>query len=52
VARAKAELREHLVRAGSWERIGGENFHPSVRSAVQFALNERAGTQKHPGETR
>jgi high affinity sulfate transporter 1 len=40
VARAKAELREHLVRAGSWERIGAENFHPSVRSAVQFALNE------------
>jgi high affinity sulfate transporter 1 len=40
VARAKAELREHLVRAGSWERIGGENFHPSVRSAVQFALNK------------
>ena len=39
VARAKAELREHLVRAGSWERIGAENFHPSVRSAVQFALN-------------
>jgi high affinity sulfate transporter 1 len=40
VARAKAELREHLVRAGSWDRIGAENFHPSVRSAVQFALNE------------
>ena len=40
VARAKVELREHLVRAGSWERIGAENFHPSVRSAVQFALNE------------
>jgi high affinity sulfate transporter 1 len=40
VARAKAELREHLVRAGSWERIGAENFHPSVRSAVQSALNE------------
>ena len=39
VARAKAELREHLVSAGSWERIGAENFHPSVRSAVQFALN-------------
>jgi high affinity sulfate transporter 1 len=39
VARAKAELREHLVRAGSWERIGAENFYPSVRSAVQFALN-------------
>jgi high affinity sulfate transporter 1 len=40
VARAKAELREHLVRAGSWDRIGAENFHPSVRSAVRFALNE------------
>jgi high affinity sulfate transporter 1 len=40
VARAKAELREHLVRAGSWDRIGAENSHPSVRSAVQFALNE------------
>ena len=39
VARARAELREHLVRAGSWERIGAANFHPSVRSAVQFALN-------------
>ncbi|HEY2486050.1 MAG TPA: SulP family inorganic anion transporter [Candidatus Binataceae bacterium] len=38
VARAKAELREHLVRAGSWDRIGAKNFHPSVRSAVQFAL--------------
>jgi MFS superfamily sulfate permease-like transporter len=40
VARAKAELREHLVRAGSGDRIGAKNFHPSVRSAVQFALNE------------
>ena len=40
VARAKAELREHLVRAGSWDRIGAGNFHPSVRSAVQFALTE------------
>jgi len=40
VARAKAELREHLVRAGLWELIGAANFYPSVRSAVQFALNE------------
>jgi MFS superfamily sulfate permease-like transporter len=40
VARAKAELRQNLARAGSWDRIGAENFHPSVRSAVQFALNE------------
>jgi sulfate permease, SulP family len=48
VARAKAELREHLVRAGSWDRIGAENFHPSVRSAVQFALNERPRSQKIP----
>lgn len=40
VARAKAELCERLVRAGSWDRIGAGNFHPSVRSAVQFALTE------------
>jgi sulfate permease, SulP family len=40
VARAKGELREHLVRAGSLERIGAANFYPSIPSAVQFASNQ------------
>jgi hypothetical protein len=37
---AKGELREHLVRAGSLERISAANFYPSIRSAVQFASNQ------------
>ena len=35
VARAKLEVRNRLSRAGLLERIGVENFHPSVRAAVQ-----------------
>ena len=44
VARAKNEIRDKLVRSGVWERIGAPNFHPSVRSAVQSALNEDASS--------
>jgi len=40
VARARGELREYLVRAGSLQRIGAANFYPSIRSAVQFASNQ------------
>jgi MFS superfamily sulfate permease-like transporter len=46
VARAKNEIRDKLVRSGVWERIGAPNFHPSVRSAVQSALNEGAGSSE------
>ena len=41
VARVKNEIRDKLIRAGFSERIG-ETFYPSVRSAVQSGLNERA----------
>jgi len=39
VARVKAEVRDAMVRSGSWARIGAPNVHPSVRSAVRAALN-------------
>jgi high affinity sulfate transporter 1 len=42
VARVKNEIRGKLIRSGFSEQIG-ETFHPSVRSAVQFGLNERRG---------
>jgi MFS superfamily sulfate permease-like transporter len=47
VARAKIEVREMLSRSGFEERIGATNFHPSVRSAVQWGLDERAGSSEH-----
>lgn len=40
VARVKAEVRDAMMRSGSWARIGAPNFHPSVRSAVRAALNK------------
>jgi MFS superfamily sulfate permease-like transporter len=43
VARAKIAIREKLIRSGFWERIGPENFYPSVRSAVQSRLEEQSG---------
>jgi MFS superfamily sulfate permease-like transporter len=39
VARVKNEIRDKLIRSGFAERLG-EAFHPSVRSAVRFGLNE------------
>jgi len=45
VARAKAQIRDKLNRAGYSERIGAANFHTSVRSAVKFGsdqLNDRS----------
>jgi MFS superfamily sulfate permease-like transporter len=43
VARVKAEVRDAMMRSGSWARIGEPNFHPSVRSAVRAALNQLNG---------
>jgi SulP family sulfate permease len=43
VARAKLAIREKLIRSGFWERLGPENFYPSVRSAVQSRLEEQSG---------
>ncbi len=45
VARAKAQIRDKLNRAGYSERIGAANFYTSVRSAVEFGsdqLNDRS----------
>ena len=35
VARATAELRKHLQATGLFDAIGEENFHPTVRTAVE-----------------
>jgi len=40
VARVKREVSDRLVRAGLSERIGTDNFYPSVRSAVQSCLRK------------
>jgi high affinity sulfate transporter 1 len=40
VARVKVEVRDAMVRSGCWARVGASNFHPSVRSAVQAALDQ------------
>ena len=42
VARVKAEVSEAMIRSGCRERIGAINFFPSVRSALQAALNSPA----------
>src|SRR5258708_6315182 len=43
VARAKISIREKLISSGFWDRIGSDNFYPSVRSAVQSRLEEQSG---------
>jgi MFS superfamily sulfate permease-like transporter len=35
VARINLKVRDRMLRAGLWERIGSQNFYTSVRSAVQ-----------------
>ena len=42
VARVKNEIRDKLIRAGLFRTNWRETFYPSVRSAVQSGLNERA----------
>jgi SulP family sulfate permease len=42
VARAHAQMRGMLQRTGVMDAIGGENFHPSVRTAVQAYLDSHA----------
>jgi high affinity sulfate transporter 1 len=46
IARVKNEIRNKLTRSGFSERIG-ETFHPSVRSAVESALNESSRKSEH-----
>ncbi len=41
VARVKTQIRDKLIRSGTWERIGAANFYPSVRSAVESGLQGR-----------
>jgi high affinity sulfate transporter 1 len=48
VARVKREVSDRLVRAGLSERIGADNFYPSVRSAVQSCLI-KDNPSDHPG---
>ncbi len=48
VARVKVEVRDRLIRSGSFERIGASNFYPSIRSAVDYALNERTRRSESP----
>ena len=52
VARAKISIREKLIGSGFWERIGSDNFYPSVRSAVQSRLEEHSTATLPDGRAR
>jgi hypothetical protein len=49
VARAKISILEKLISSGFWERIGSDNFYPSVRSAVQSRFEEQSGATAPDG---
>jgi sulfate permease, SulP family len=47
IARANRHLRETLQRAGLTEKIGTENFFPSVRTGVSMFLEQDSGRDRY-----